>query len=102
MDDINVLITSIKDDYYRRERKLAFIATLSQRCKKLPLIKRNYYTLKTMICLLLKLESKKFLNGYDVAKWDEACFEGDRHWTQLIVGKGLLTGWYYNIYTKCN
>jgi len=94
-----------------KERLVAIKEVLKQRGKfhdnySLNRLQRWFYTLKTVICLLLN--RRKTLGFEDcidsmavwnMTEWQSMDFMGTAYdWTELAVGIGVLKGWYFDIY----
>jgi hypothetical protein len=72
---------------------------------------RIFYTLKAVLCMLLHRQRSSWLKDrITVAIFDEdhvgpcggALPEWATNWNELVVGAGLLKGWFYDIYNDSN
>ena len=80
---------------------------LKQRCNEevnpLSWAERYFYTLKGIICLLLKREKSfcgrdEWLNIALYDQWEDD--DGNENWTEFAVGFGVFREWYYDIYQE--
>ena len=93
-----------------KERLIAIKNVLMQRGKfhdyySLNCLQRWFYTLKTVICLLLNrrktcgFEDCIAMAVWNITEWQSPDFMSTAYdWTELAVGIGLLKGWYFDIY----
>jgi len=72
---------------------------------------RIFYTLKAVFCILLHRQQSYWARDHiTVAVFDEvhtgpcggALPEWATNWNELVVGAGLLKGWFYDIYNDSN
>lgn len=97
---------------FNQEKFIAMKEALKQRGKcsqeyKFGKIKRWFYTFKVIVCLFLG-RYKRITWGDDyidsmaiwnVSSWWSFDFVGTAYdWTELAVGKGIFTNWFYDIY----
>lgn len=94
------------EEWYRRDRLMAARSAICQRGKNAYCLRsrwsRWFHTLKTLVCLWLELDAvpeHKYRVEHDtIAFWDEQPGgEGGTCWTQVEVGCGFFTGWWYEI-----
>jgi hypothetical protein len=67
-----------------------------------------FYWLKTLICLICNWKQKEdtYLDQIQMLAYDSYVshdYDGPSHrWSELAIGEGVFTRWYYNIYENAD